>query len=56
MQIIIWRDRLLQIIIRRDRPFANDHPEGPATCKSIIESNSQCGDEQSLLQSLLSFI
>ena len=29
------------MIIRGNRPFANDHPEGPASCKSTIESNSQ---------------
>ena len=33
LHMIIERDRLLQMIIRRGRPLANDYPERPASCQ-----------------------
>ena len=33
MIILTWGAGLLQMIIRRSRPFSNGHSEGPASCK-----------------------
>ena len=40
LQMIIWRIRTMRIIIRRDRPLANDHLEGSSSKRRNWDSSS----------------